>query len=816
MVSRMVRCWLAAALARRVFLLSAMALAIAAPCLAAEHPYILWTRSDLVALRKKVETEPWATAQYERMLGKPDEHGRSLARLFQFAVMGDKAAGEAEKKELLSLLRAQDPLGGSQEFNVLRYDLLYDSLAADERRAVEDCFRRYIEYSVVIDGVFDPNLFNDGRNYSRYDARRYTRSNWLPNIIWPRKVSGNLMALAIGDEAVIRRTWSAYGSWQWYFDEYLCDTGLYAEEFSKMGASPGAMLLYCMGLERLGLGGLGFGYRGRGGATMRGHMAGLIDLGYPRVDLGSARPHYPMMTMGDLRQMGSSQHDQFGGFAFQHSLVRGYLADGTGGNERWVSHGAWGGTKRGKSPQWDLDKTEKMQIPLWFEIAHRLWPEAGFDYFLARMRGPDEDRYVPSLFFGLDPIDPAKVRPPRAPSAVWPERGIAMLRAEDGPAYWESDAPAVAMRLATDYAHNVNDAFAILGYYALNRPIYLNRQVAQSYAYGWSRSVRSHCGVAVDAMEPKFTSAVAVRHGFDAQAKFVAARSEKVYPDVDMERALFLTREYLLDVSHLSAAEPHTYGWLVHALGRAAPDDERAWSPSETLAAGFYRTAVEIEGERTLDAGGRTWAMTVLQTCALADPKQSRVGEAWYACKIGVRMTMLGEAGTSAFIHKTPEREKSTQDGKPIPPAAGAKAEPANEFGGITIVAARQAQGTTFVVLHEPFKGGDGRIAEFRRIQESPDTVAVAVIGKPGTGIDDRVMIRLGDEFDKPVTVAGDGESFTFADRAHVRIGKDRVDVSGTLISLKVRVAGSPRLFVNGREQPAVMAGGFLTFVAAP
>jgi hypothetical protein len=94
--------------------------------------------------------------------------------------------------------------------------------------------------------------------------------------------------------------------------------------------------------------------------------------------------------------------------------------------------------------------------------------------------------------------------------------------------------------------------------------------------------------------------------------------------------------------------------------------------------------------------------------------------------------------------------------------------------------------------------------------------VVVAVIGRPGTGIDDRVMIRLGDEFDKPVTVAGDGESFTFADRAHVRIGKDRVDAWGGVRGLKVRVAGTPKLFVNGREQPAPMSNGFVTFTAAP
>ena len=75
-----------------------------------------------------------------------------------------------------------------------------------------------------------------------------------------------------------------------------------------------------------------------------------------------------------------------------------------------------------------------MQVPLWFEFAHRQWPGAGFDYFLAQMRGLDDDRYVPSLFFGLSPVGPRTVKPPPAPSGVYPERGFAMLRAEESPA----------------------------------------------------------------------------------------------------------------------------------------------------------------------------------------------------------------------------------------------------------------------------------------------------------------------------------------------------------------------------------------------
>jgi len=149
--------------------------------------------------------------------------------------------------------------------------------------------------------------YNDSKNYSRYDARVYTRSNWLPNITWPWKVSANLMAAALGDEQLIREAWEAYGSWRWYFDEYLCDIGFYAEEFSKMGSTPGAMLLYCRAVERLGPNELGFGYTGRGGATMKGHIESMIHVGYPQVDLCSSRPQYPIVTMGDPRRSGSSQ-----------------------------------------------------------------------------------------------------------------------------------------------------------------------------------------------------------------------------------------------------------------------------------------------------------------------------------------------------------------------------------------------------------------------------------------------------------------------------------------------------------------------------
>jgi len=776
---------------------------------AMERPFILWDKKDIAAIRKKIETEAWAKAAYEKLVNEPERHEEAFSNLFQHAIMGDKEAAEKDKKELIRMVKSPIPRGAAQYINVIRYDLLYDLLTADERKEVEEAFRIYIDNQIFKRAILDPKIFNDSRNFSRYDAREYTRTNWLPNIIWPWKVSANLMAAAMGDETLIRKVWAAYGSWKWYFDEYLCDIGFYSEEFGKMGSTPGAMLLYCRAVERLGLNELGYGYKGKGGATMRGHIESLIHIGYPRLDVGSNRPQYPMLTIGDLRQSGSSQSWNLPSPAFQYSIVMGYTPEGKGGNVRWKTHGAWGGVIRGNHAQWDgySGFTPKMQIPFWFEVGHALWPEIGFDYFLAQMRGPDEDKYYPSLLFGLEPIEPAKVKAPPARSAVWPERGLVMLRADESSNYWESPAPAIAMRLATNYAHNVIDCFSLSGFYAFNRPIYLNRQVTPGYAQDWSRSIQSHCGITVDGAEPKFTNETTKRQAFTKAVKFVAARSSSVFEGVDLTRSLMLTNEYCLDVTRLASAKEHSYYWLIHALGQVQSDEQENWKLSE-----FPKALRPLKKVQACNVGNKPWSITALQTCALDEPSKAKLPKEWYERKIGVRLQMLGEDNTTAYTARTPlvfsrfRDEKGQQQYKEEP----------SEVGGVTIVAERKAPRTTFVALHEPFEGGKSNIYEFRTIKQTDEAVAVAIIGKYDTGIDDRLMVRLGDNYEQPLSLSDERESFTFADWAYVRISKDKVEVEGDLRTLRLPVRGQPKLLVNAKEKKASFIRGYLYYCVPP
>jgi hypothetical protein len=816
-----------------------------------DHPFMLWTREEAAAIRRRIEGEPWARTQYEAMLGEKGL-GETFRNLFRYLVMNDESVVEAERKYLVSLI-GNDPrkflgdTGGGRHYdqylNVLRFDALYDRLAEGERKGLEDTFRDFI------------------RHHCDEETLRFTRTSWLPNMQWPRPLTAHLMVVALEDEGLIRKCFESRGGWKFYFDDYLADGRFYGEEFGKQYSMIGEMFLWCRGVERLGLDGLGFGYVGKGGATLRRYVESVVEIGYPRVEIPGGLPHYPQVTMGDARGSGFIGAPPY---VFQKSIVMGRLPNGAGGNPAWMAANMNGRDHRNA-------KVDKMLHPHWFELAHARWPDARVDYFLAQMRKPGERVYTPSLYWGVDPIDPAKVTPPTAPSFLARERGFALLRAEESPAYWEGPAPAVAFQLATYYVHYAHDAFSLLGFHAFGRPIYLNRQISNGYGGGcpWTDSALGHCGVAVDRLQyalddsdptkdhphwPNPVGEVPMRAGFDRLVKFVAARARpvggsvsldsrqplavqtlslelrrdepEVWPGVDMTRALFLTREYLFDIFRLSSDRPRLWQWQVHALGQARTDGG-GWVPGKDLLEEIYdlsnrqmakrledpieRSRYRIREVRKLDAGDAPWSLDVVQACALPEVEKSVLGKVWYDRKVGVRVAMLGEAGTAVYAGKTPVSrgapglEKNKGEGSELP----------DEVGGTTVLVERRKPATVFVALHEPFEGGEAKLSGLRRIGETAEGIGVAVHGRPGTGIDDRILFRYEEAGGASITLSGGGESFTFSDRAYIRIGRDRVEVSGGLRAMKVRVEGKPALFVNGCEQAASVEGDFLLFRAA-
>ncbi len=728
-----------------------------------EHPFILWTKEEAVRIRSRVETEDWAKTAYEAMLKGVVRRRPGLQRLFRYSVMRDKAVGEAEKKSFLEMVKRGKVR--AQYSTALQYDTLYELLDPQERQTVERAFRTYI------------------RNAMASMAQRdYNRWNWLPNLGYPWYLSAHLMAVALRDTALAREIFTSHNGLKWYFDEYLSDLGFYNEEFGKMYNTPDAILLWCRACERLGMDEIGYGYRGRQGATARGHIESVLRLGMPRVDLGTERPHYPRLSLGDAK--GSRNIPAYG---FQHSLVGGFLEHRYAGRAQ----------SRWRLGEWS-----------WFEMAHAKWPDAGFGYFLAQRRGPRDPAYYPSLLFGLDPIDPQKVSPPAAPSGVYPGRGLVVLRAEEGPTYWESPAPAVGMRLATPYAHHVQDCFSLTGFYAYNRPLYVNRKHATNYSGvdpGFSNSSRSHSTVVVDFGEPKTIGQVLVRHHFSRLAKFAAARGQGIYEGVDQTRALVLTRDYLIDVFCLASDRPRSYLWIVHGLGHTCPDDPHRWTPTRDLVGYLFH----LGHERSLPTDA-SWSVSMVQSSGGAHRELSGFGPRWFEDRIGSRITMLGEPGTTAYTAWSPVVSETSGQWRGRDRYAHGEDEPA----GAAIVAARKDTATTFVALHEPFRKHH-RIAAVERIAQDQQGLVVRIVPRGETGgpspFVDYVMMRFGDNWQKAITMGRGPLQFTFSDYAHIRLTADRVEAAGGVRSFVAPVTGAvPELLVNGAKQGATVTRGWL------
>jgi len=847
-----------------------------------KHPYILWSKDEIVPIRKRVLAEPWAKKRFQEMFVDANDPARrsTVDNLLLYMLVGDKSIIPAEKKPMDDFVVAHPSVRDQTDWrwhhmdrwlHAIRYDVLHDELTPSERKGLEYALRENALWAV-----------------------KEERIRWWDGN--PRMASGSFCALALGDKRLIRGVFECTGGLKDFLDS-LTD-GYYPRGAGNPSyRTLGQLLIWCRAVRRLGMNDIGFGYVGKDGGTVRKLLEGLLRFGDGRVDIPGGMPFYgrtAAVHTWSADHVGYSMPTHRGlEDLFAAPIVSGWLPDGMGGCPAWSA----------ACPKaFDMFENGGARLlpPGILELAHAEWPDAGFDYFLARMREPSQDRYYPTLHWGLEPIDPKAVKTPAGNrSAVLSGCGLAVLRAEETPAFWESPAPTVALNFGSGGRGAVGGQFALLGFSAFNRPLYRFVRSAGplSPEHAWSTSARSHSTVAVDnmvlgrvveqglyVMRPVWPGSVArvpARHAFDELVKFVGIRAKphaeqltdangtvtgtamrQVYPGVDFERCLMLTRQYLFDVFAVRGDKPHTYHWLVHAFGAGRPDDPARWQSTEELndTLGDVRkpSIWNFEDQRRLDAGQAAWAITALQTPARSEPNSGRLGRAWYDRKVGVRLTMLGGQPTVAYYARTPgttgkisidrvgplrtdkfalparSRDYDSADkeitevkilprGKKAPPKEPAEQKPqapqyrirtgpADETGGVSVIAARQCANTVFAVVHEPFVGGKWKINEIRRIAGDDGALAVAVVGEQGSGVDDRLLLRLGDEAGKPVRLAGDGEAFTFADRAFVRVAPDAVRACGDLRAMRLKVGGSPRLILNGKQQEASVANGVMAF----
>ena len=893
-----------------------------------ERPYMLWSKAEIEKIRATIANEPWAKQRLEamRQAGHSPTNRAILDNYFLFLMADDKEAGQYERtvlKHLGILLESPDyEEGRSIDISAFknptianydmgfRYDMFMDVLSPGEKRKLEDRFNKWVY------------------NQSGHGDSEHIPMGWENHLA----AYNAMVSLASGDKRLIEFVFNLPSGPKAYLD------GMTDGRFPAHGGRPdiaglGVLWLWCRGVERIGMNHLGFGYVGANGETLRKLMEGFYVTGDPKIEIPGGTPFYgdssltlmPSMEQGGFYDVAPSYAiaaprpatNAAGALAmavsrlqhprdiFRAPFAIGRMRDGAG---EWPqvtpfkSDSFYGYDKTPRDlvgrPQIDYKSGAQprafgIQLPLLLELAHQRWPDAGFDYFLARTAPLGADTYYPSLYWGLDPIPLAGTRPPPVASMILKNRGMALLRSQEGEKYWDSPAPYAVLRMADCVGANpAPSALSLHGFQAFNRPLYRHVPDRTLAAMGLS-----HNTVAVDGAARTGAGKGSLRHLFDPAVKFADIRSEPfvrdewipgdkpltsnlvsmargIRPGVEMERALSLTREYLLDVFRVTSDSEHTYHWAVNALGFAEPDNPDAWKPATSLddtisfthkhrsattdERGFeYELKSGFANQRRLDPGNNAWSLNLVQTANVSNLADTVMGAEWYGRKIGARVTMLADPGTRVYFtpglggrRMTAEEERlvneycnpkrtTVRDAKydkadsevvelQILPPGGAKPAPS---AGASPQKPKIVGETTPPRVAE--HGGTLLLAERRatntlfvalhepfekgkwRIEEfrriGQTDDAVAVAIR-GPDVNDRVMIRQGRDADKELALGDGRERFVFKGFAYVRTAPDKVTAAGDLLEMELDVQGAPAFELNGKSAKAEAKGGKLTF----
>jgi hypothetical protein len=738
-----------------------------------KHPNLLLNAEEIEHVKLKVREHPWAAELLGRLraLADDDNHTSREPRdaAVAYALTGERKYADAVRRALIGSVHGEkkryenydarlDPDAGS--FGpwaqwTWAYDLTYDTFSDAERQELET-FLRKVGHAII-----------DGNKIQPTTQGLVFEKHWKVALIGYVLGDEDLIDWGLHDPGVFG---SYLGGVYTLFDANFRDEMFWSEvPHYGMGV---VLQGFCAVAEAaLHYDGTDlYHYRSpKSGGSIKRLFDGYLRITYPREATGINGGSLRLVTFGD----GST----------------GYTA--TGAQTDTYIMNAISGTFKGP-----------MTLNAEFEIGYKRFGDPGYAWLLSL--NPKRDGYsggsrsvwgFTALTHG-QPL-PDKITPPPAPSGVYPTQGIAVLRAVESPAFWESDATMAVLRLSTSLGHGHNDSFHLL-LHGKGRLLYPTIQLIQyepNYV-NWTREGHSCNTLLVDHQTPH-ASPCTTRHDFASEAKFFAVTGSP-FDGVTQTRALVLTDKYLVDVFRAAddRGRRRTFDWLLHGLGRLYVGNPSAYKPTNELVPFYWW--VDNEKGRTTD---QTWQADWVQHSAGIIPGAQAFGKEWFEHIAAVRMTMVGQAGTQVY----------SGDGPMVDSPPYAKLDGDAEGTVPMVVARRNGQATTFIAVHEPYEKKPA-VTQVSRIAETDEAIGVAVAGD---GFSDRILVAFNG--DKDQTLQNAGESFTFRDHATIRSLHGQVAVSGNVTALRIHVidaakGDAPQIIVNGKPQAIHVDGEYVVF----
>ena len=749
------------------FLLGNIGFGVADAAPAHSRPFLM-PKAAKERILERIRSNAEAQHQYQEIKMRADSGKPGDAAIVYSLEGGDRYA-QAVCKNLLEIVRYRTPrldddisAGGHREGNmdfywdtaeVRWYDLVYSALSDIERTEIERFYKKL----------------------GRYWKDSLSRWTTTPNLVFPIHYHAAVIGFCMDDAELIawglRDPGGKFGPSRGglfpVLDEMLRDGTIWDEATIYAAFNVLQPMMQLSILHQCYFGQDLFGFKSPKGGSIKNLLDGYIALTYPIERTGVGPGSFHVATYGD----GSTESPHIG----HHNADSLYLV-----NLPWAKN------------------NERAEMSSILEQAYYVSGDSRYAYFLSHCV-----ERSPSFLYG-SPILPASVKAPVAPSSVFPEAGIAMLRADESPAYWTNGSLAVLQVMGRGYGHDHRDKMSII-LHANGRLFYPDFNCVQYEPPGinWTGHSIAHNTLIVDRTSTA-NAEHTIRHDFKSEIKFLATTAN-CYPGVDQTRVLALTREYLLDLFWADSEIPHTYDWALHAIGRLSLETPTLYSESADLKKDYWW----IENEKSRRTG-LLWRADFLQTNGLAIRGMGRHTDDWFAHGTGIRVTMIDEPETAVY----------GADG----PTGGPPADTvSNPEGNLPLLLARRiARQTVFAAVHEPHKQQGPEISEVLKFSETRHAYAVEVRTK---NYRDHLAVAFGNQKDLPVHklrgIQDPAEALIFRNYGYLRevAGSDASQTCltgrGDWIGFKLRCPNLPSaggLIINGQKVFYTKVGDYIEY----